>query len=231
MTSKLLRALVGGTRQMLAVQLFTSVVVIALAAWSLAITNQIIRERDRLRERVVQLEEELGARGIVVPATPAVVSTQTPRRDVYPAEVGLEATAPEQVFDPGRIVGDFFAPAPDLHTLVIHARNEADGEQARQLAESIERESALQVLVNVLAPRDPRASGYAYYDGRHSRAAAAAVAQFNDSARRAAIPQWSAQLRGTALPEQGEFSAGRLDIVLPSLPATEAPPPSASPTP
>lgn len=208
---------------MLALQLFTSVVVIALAGWSLAVTNEVIRERDRLRERIVQLEEELGARGVVVPAAPAVVSTQAPRRDVYPAEIGLEAATSAQVFDPSRIVGDLFAPAPELRTLVIHARSQADGEQARQLAEGLASDGELHVVVNVMAPRDPRPSGYAYYDGRHSRAAAGTVSQFNDSARRAAIPQWSAQLRGTALPARGEFFAGRLDIVLPPLPPAPAP--------
>jgi hypothetical protein len=76
----------------------------------------------------------------------------------------------------------------------------------------------------MMQPGDPRPSGYAYFDGRQSQRAAALVAQFNDISRRYEIAAWSAQLRGVALPAQGQYGAERLDIVLPALPATAAPP-------
>jgi hypothetical protein len=225
MARSLLRALVSGTRQMLAAQLFVSVAAVALAGWTLAVTSQAIQERDRLRERVVQLEGELGARGIVAPPAPAVVSAPAPSPALYPAEVGL--TPETGVSFPQQILSDLFAPPPPLRTLVLHARSEADAQTARQLAQDVAGEGALDVIVHVTAAGRP--SLYAYYDGRQSRSAAAVMARFNDAARRAEIPQWSAQLRGQALPAQGEFTAVRLDIVLPPLP--EPPPIAAAPGP
>jgi hypothetical protein len=229
MARSLLRTLVSGTRQMLATQLFVSVLAIALVGWTLVVTNEVIRERDRLRERVVLLEEELAARGIVVPSGPSVVSSPGSRG--YPNEVGpalrqagsnAEASA-ESSFDPREILDDIFAPAPPLRTLVLHARSETDGEAAQRLGADLGA-ADMRVIVNVMAPREPQQSGYVYYDGRQSRSAAALVARFNDAARRAEIPQWSAQPRALALPAEGEFTADRLDIVLPPLP--DAPPPA-----
>jgi hypothetical protein len=83
MARSMLRALVSGTRQMLGAQLFVSVLAIALAGWTLTVTNEVIGERDRLRERVVQLEGEFAARGIVVPSAPAVVESAD-RTQTYP---------------------------------------------------------------------------------------------------------------------------------------------------
>lgn len=221
MARSLLRALVDGTRQLLATQLFVGVLTVAIAGWTLAVTSEVIRERDRLRERVVQLEQELGARGVVVPPAPTVVSNANVAQTLYPPEVGLQTTAAG--FRPQQLIGDLFAPAPPLQTLVLHARSEADAALLQPVAEDLRGGGELNVVVNVAAARDPRQSAYVYYDGRQSRAAAEVVARFNDSARRAEIPQWSAQLRGQALPEQGEFSADRLDIVLPPLPAPAPP--------
>jgi hypothetical protein len=230
MARSLLRTLISGTRQMLATQLFVAVLAVALAGWTLAVTNEVIRERDRLRERVVQLEEEIAARGIVVPDGPSVVSSPGSRG--YPNEVGPalrqadsndEATA-QSGFDPRGILGDIFAPAPPLRMLVLHARNERDGEAAQRLGLDLGA-AEVRVIVNVMDRREPQQSGYVYYDGRQSRAAAALVARFNDAARRAEIPQWSAQPRALALPAEGEFTADRLDIVLPPLPEAPAPAP------
>jgi hypothetical protein len=222
MAPSLLRTLISGTRQMLATQLFVSVVAVALVGWTLVVTNEVIRERDRLRERVVLLEEELAARGIVVPSGPSVVSSPGSRG--YPNEVGpvlrqagSNAEADQSNFDPREILDDIFAPAPPLRTLVLHARSEADGETAQRLGAELG-DAEMRVIVNVMPPREPQQSGYVYYDGRQSRSAAALVARFNDAARRAEIPQWSAQPRALALPAEGEFTADRLDIVLPPLP-------------
>jgi hypothetical protein len=226
----LLRALVSGTRQMLAVQLFVGVVAVALAGWTLAITRDVMRERDRLRERVVQLESELGSRGILVPDGPSVVNSPGTRgypNEIGPAlrQAGSNAEPDQSSFDPRDLLGDIFAPAPPLHTLVLHARSEPDGETAQRVAAELDGEG-VNVIVNVMARREPQQSGYVYYDGRQSRAAAALVARFNDAARRAEIPQWSAQPRALALPADGEFTSDRLDIVLPMLPPA---PPAAAP--
>ena len=222
MAPSLLRTLISGTRQMLATQLFVSVVAVALVGWTLVVTNEVIRERDRLRERVVLLEEELAARGIVVPSGPSVVSSPGARgypNEVGPAlrQAGSNSGAAESSFDPREILDGMFAPAPPLRTLVLHARSEADGEAAQRLGAELGG-AEMRVIVNVMPPREPQQSGYVYYDGRQSRSAAALVARFNDAARRAEIPQWSAQPRALALPAEGEFTADRLDIVLPPLP-------------
>jgi hypothetical protein len=87
----------------------------------------------------------------------------------------------------------------------------------KRIADAIRRDD-LRVVIDVMQPRDQRESGYAYFDGRQSRAAAALVQQFHDVARQQEIAVWSAQLRGTALPAQGEYTADRLDLVLPPLP-------------
>ena len=226
MAQSLLRTLLSGTRQMLATQLFVSVLAVALVGWTLVVTNEVIRERDRLRERVVLLEEELAARGIVVPSGPSVVSSPGSRgypNEVGPAlrQAGTGADADQASFDPREILDDIFAPAPPLRTLVLHARSDADGEAAQRLGAELG-DAEVRVIVNVMPPREPQQSGYVYYDGRQSRSAAALVARFNDAARRAEIPHWSAQPRALALPAEGEFTADRVDIVLPPLPEAPA---------
>jgi hypothetical protein len=239
----MLATLVSGTRAMLSAQLFVSIVAVALAGWTLSVTNTLVRERDRLRERVIQLEETLGARGIVVPAAPPVVETPLPAPDVAsvypgpiaearPADAGSYRTAQtaEHVAEPAlaerglRIIGDLFSPAPTMRTVVLHVRSEADAPVAERIAREMSASSEVEILIGVMAPRDQRQSGYAYFDGRQSRAAADIVTQFHDIARSLEVATWSAQLRGLALPARGEYTADRLDITLPPLPAPPPPP-------
>ncbi len=227
-----LRKFVSGARQLLAVQLFVGIAAVALAGWTLGVTNDLIRERNRLRDRVIQMEETLAGRGITVPPHPTIVdvagqgpdsayppSTQLPESNV----VGYEpsATAPARQFDPSRALGDLFAPAPPIRTIVLHARADTDAAIARHIAGEMGQTMQARIHVNVLTPRDPHASGYSYFDGRQGRAAADAVAQFNNIARGINAAPWSAQLRATALPANAEFSADRLDIILPPLPEQE----------
>lgn len=227
MSRSLLRSFVSGTRQMLSAQLFISICAVALAAWTLSVTNELIRERDRLRERVIQLEETMAARGEMPPSPAAVV--RTPVAPDYPGSIaeaagGVQLAAQDAEENPfGRVIGDLFAPAPPMQIVVLHARSERDAEIARQIAEELAQTSEVRALVAV-APRQARAAGYTYYDGRQSRAAAELVQQFNDIARREEIASWSAQLRGTALPARGEYTADRLDILLPALPPPPPPP-------
>lgn len=235
MARSLLGAFVSGTRQMLTAQLIISVTAVALAGWTLGVTNELIRERDRLRERVIQLEETMAARGEIPPEAPAVV--QRPPAQDYPGSIDLDGApapaqdqtatgAPPVAEEPEpplrRIIGDLFAPPPPLQTIVLHARSQADQPYAQRLADDLMTDqSGVRAIVTVMPPGDGRASGYAYYDGRQSRAAAAMVQRFNDTAREHQIAPWSAQLRGTALPAQGEYTATRLDIVLPPLPTLQ----------
>jgi hypothetical protein len=111
---------------------------------------------------------------------------------------------------------------------VLHVRSSEDARAASRIARALQANDDLRVLIDVMPAGDPRQSGYAYFDGRQSRAAADVVARFHEGARAMQIAQWSAQLRGTALPAQGEYGADRLDIVLPPLPPPPAPaePPS-----
>jgi hypothetical protein len=228
----LLSKFVSGTRQLLAAQLFVGVAAVALAGWSLGITNDLIRDRNRLRDRVIQLEETLAGRGITVPPHPTIVDVTGPAdNSAYPPSAQLAesnvvayapgAEAPARAFNPGQALGDLFAPAPPIRTIVLHARGDADAAIARHIAGELEQTQPARIVVNVLAPRDPHASGYSYFDGRQSRAAVSLVARFNDLARGINAAPWSAQLRGTALPANAEFGADRLDIVLPALPEQE----------
>jgi hypothetical protein len=246
MARSLLEALVRGTRQMLTAQLIASVGAIALAGWTLAITSDVIRERDQLRERVIQLETAMGAQGMVVPAKPATVDQPVARDDNgYPPAIGgIAATRAEHVemvtsprptpvasaaggFNPTRVLQEIFTPPPPMRGLVVHARGPADAALADQVARDL-RDGTVGVIIDVLPAHDQIQPGYAYFDGRQSLAAASLVARFNDAARRAEIAPWSAQLPGVALPAQGEYTPDRVDIVLPPLPP---PPPAPSPPP
>jgi len=250
-----LSALVSGTRAILAAQLIVAVAAIAMAGWTLGVTDNLIRERDRLRNRVIQLEETMASRGIVVPATPPIVDAPTsvaangypgalarareiPRISVASAGSGTQQTS--ATVEPAeadtrslrRVLGDLFSPPPPMQTLVLHVRSEMDAAAATSIAGELAGESDVRVLINVMSAGDRRPSGYAYFDGRQSRAAADLVTQFHDVARRLEVAPWSAQLRGVALPARGEYSADRLDITLPALPpppaavAVEPPPPA-----
>jgi len=256
MANSLLHSFVSGTRAMLSAQLIVSVGAVALAGWTLGVTNELIRERDRLQERVIQLEETIAARGDIPPAPTAVVEpVTTPGADVvYPGSLEgavapaidaetapvdavtaapapatdlRQAQRPAEVAPPQRdlssIVTGLFGPAPPLRTIVLHARSNQDARIASRIARALQEGGEVRVLIDVMPAGDQRQSGYAYFDGRQSRAAADVVARFHEAARSMQVAQWSAQLRGTALPAQGEYTADRLDIVLPPLPAPAAP--------
>ena len=250
MARSVLTQFVNGARQVLALQLIIAVVAVALAGWTLGVTNDLIRERERLRTRVAQLEETLVVNDIVVPSTATVVESSTPQRarDAYPPSAPnagpaapAAASSEEAGFNPGQIIGDLFTPPPPMRVVVVHVRSEAEARIAAPIAEALAQERGVQVLVAPLPARDPRSSGYTYFDGRQSSAAAALMQRFHDSARQNEVAPWSAQLRGGALPAQGEYAIDRMDIVLPALspaqaqrldPAavvTAAPPPAPAP--
>lgn len=225
MARSTLQALIDGTRQVLSVQLAIAVIAIALAAWTLSVTTTVLRERDRLQERVIQLEQAMSESGVVVPEAPALVEAPPPTASAYPGEIGelaeqssLVAPEAEQRRGITTVIGNLFAPAPEMRLLVLHVRGQNDAAAAQPIAEELEQKSNVRVVVDVLAPRDQRPSGYAYFDGRQSRAALALVTQFHDIARRTQLAPWSSQLRGVALPAEGEYTADRMDLVLPALP-------------
>lgn len=226
--SSLLRAFVSGVRQVLVAQLFISVLAIALAGWTLGVTSNLIRERDQLRERVIQLEQALGAAGVVVPEPPLLVERSIESdENAYPGSLGLaEQRAGADSNNGFAFFGNLFAPPPPLHVVVLHVRADADRREADSIADAL-RESGLEVHVRVMPPRDPRPSGYAYFDGRQSGPAAALVTRVQDLARAQSFAPWTAQLRGVALPARGEYAVNRLDVMLPPLPQPPPPPPPA----
>ncbi|MBC7768660.1 MAG: hypothetical protein H7124_07715, partial [Phycisphaerales bacterium] len=230
MKRSLLGAFISGVRGMLSAQLFISVAAIALAGWTLTVTNELIRERDRLRERVIQLETSMAERGDVAPPAPAVVDAPVAGETLYPGAIGelanvaggsgevpvdtraeTAARAPSaSQLNIGQVFGDLFAPAPPMRVVVLHVRDPADVAAAQQVGAQLRGAADVAVVVDVMAPRDTRQSGYIYFDGRQNRATADIVADFHDIARRASIAPWSAQLRGAALPADGEYGADRL---------------------
>lgn len=222
----LLQTLISGVRRVLALQVLLGIVAVALAAWTLAVTTGVMRERDRLNDRVIQLEGELANRNIVVPPPQTIVDAAP----AYPPTIETAGAASGARFNPSAAITDLFAPAPPLVRVVIHARAEFDVGTARELTARLQAESppteSLDISVHVLPAGADRASGYYYFDGRQGAAAAQIVDRFNDAARARELAPWSAQLRGTAMPARGEFGADRLDIVLPPLPP---PPPTPEP--
>ena len=235
-------AFVSGARGLLTTQLFISVAAVALAGWTLAVTNQLVRERALLQERVIQLEAAMAERGMVVPPAQTVRAPGPDIAALYPGEVGATAlsapagpeanTAPEPSAaaqrDLRQMIGGLFSPAPPLRVVVLHVRDAADVEPARAIAAELSDLADLHVVIDIMPARDGRQSGYSYFDGRQNRAAADLVTDFHDIARAQGLAPWSAQLRGTALPAQGEYTADRLDLMLPPLPT---PPPTTVPSP
>lgn len=221
MARPVLSQFVNGARQLLAVQLITAVLAVALAGWTLGVTSGLIRERERLRERVAQLEEALVTNDVVVPSAATVVATpnQSPR-DAYPPSVqqaARRATSEASGFNPAQIITDLFTPAPAMALIIVHVRGEAEARIAAPIVDALRQGGDVEIVVNQMTARDPRPAGYAYYDGRQSGAAAGWMQRFHDSARGNEVAPWSAQLRGVALPAQGEYAADRMDIVLPAL--------------
>lgn len=235
MAKSLLSAFVSNTRALLIAQLIACVGAVALAGWTLGVTNQVLRERNRLQERVIQLEEAMAASGVIPPTPTAVVAPAPQSDEAYPGpianarapsesgESGDVITAAENGQNISSVITSLFGPAPPLRTVVLHVRAESDFAAAEKIAREL-LSNDVRVLINVMGASDQRQSGYAYFDGRQSRAAADIVARFHDLAREQQVAQWSAQLRGTALPARDEYTADRLDIVLPPLPPPPPPP-------
>lgn len=266
MARSLLQSFVSGTRQMLAVQLFVSVGTVALAGYTAMVTNRAIAERNRLSERVIQLEQALGEADIVppeavtipetappetiyppslegatttvTPETPEDTSTSVqepatttpPTRDeptpttappanVDEAKPETQTTPQTPAFDPAQILRDLLTPPPPLRRVVLHVRAQSDVDEAQRVARALAANN-IAVSIDVMPAGDTRESGYAYFHGRQASAAANVVQSLQDAARAAEIAPWVAQLRGSALPASGEYTADRVDIVLPPLPAS-----------
>jgi hypothetical protein len=241
MARSLLQGFVTGTRALLAAQLIVCVGAVALAGWTLGVTSEVMRERNRLQERVIQLEETMAARGDIPPPPAAVVApVANAQSDIaYPGSIAdavevsntaQQASARVAASDTSQrsisnVITSLFGPAPPLRTVVLHVRTTSDVQTAQAVAADLQ-QSGAHLLINIMPEGDQRPAGYAYFDGRQSRTAADIVGLFHETARRLEIAQWSAQLRGTALPAQGEFTADRLDIILPPLPPQPTPDPS-----
>lgn len=238
MAKSLLSAFVTSTRALLVAQLIACVGAVALAGWTLGVTNQVLRERNRLQERVIQLEEAMAASGVIPPPPAAVVAARVQSDAAYPgsianarapgdaaADVVAASASPEpnERQNISALITNLFGPTPPLRTVVLHVRADTDFASAEKIARELQSDE-IRALIDVMPASDQRTSGYAYFDGRQSRAAADIVARFHDLAREQQVAQWSAQLRGTALPARDEYTADRLDIVLPPLPPPPPPP-------
>jgi hypothetical protein len=223
----LLSSFVSSTRALLIAQLIACVGAVALAGWTLGVTNQVLRERNRLQERVIQLEEAMASSGVIPPTPTAVVSTTNRGDTVYPGSINGARATPGGQQNIGSVITNLLGPAPPIRVVVLHVRAESDTDAAMRIAAAL---GLGEAHINVMTASDQRPSGYVYFDGRQSRAAADIVARFHDAAREQQVAQWSAQLRGTALPARDEYTADRLDIVLPPLPPPPAPPVTIDPT-
>lgn len=222
MTRPLLNRFVRGARQVLALQLLLAIGLVAIAGWTLGVTSELMRERESMRSRIAQLEETLVGHDIVVPSTATVVeSTAAQRaRDVYPPAAPAEAqiaASEDSAFNPTQIIGDLFTPPPAMRVVIVHVRNAAEARIAAQLTAELARNASVEAFVSIMPAREQRPAGYSYFDGRQSGAAAALLQIFHETARRIGVAPWSAQLRGVALPAQGQYTPDRLDIVLPAL--------------
>lgn len=215
MAKSLLSGFVSSTRALLIAQLIACIGAVALAGWTLGVTNQVLRERNRLQERVIQLEEAMASSGVIPPTPTAVVSTTNGGDTVYPGSLEGARSAESSQRNLGSVITNLFGPAPPINVVVLHVRAESDTIAALSIAAAL---GFPEAHVNVMTASDQRPSGYIYFDGRQSRAAAEIVARFHDAAREQQVAQWSAQLRGTALPARDEYTADRLDIILPPLP-------------
>ncbi|HRO03562.1 MAG TPA: hypothetical protein PLS69_08170, partial [Terricaulis sp.] len=208
----MLQRFVRGVRQVVVLQLIIALIAVALAGWTLGLTGELMRERESLRARVGQLEETLVSNDIVVPSAANVVETPTQRaRTAYPppAPAGAELGAAASEASALRIISDLFTPAPAMAVVIVHVRNDAEARIVAPIAEDLARASGLQVLVSIMTARNQLGPGYFYFDGRQSAPAAALMQRFHEAARGQEVAPWSAQLRGVALPAQGEYGADR----------------------
>ncbi len=131
MARSLLGSFVSGTRQVLFVQLFVSVGAVSLAGWTLAVTNDLIRERASLNDRVIQLEEEL-AKNNIVPPSVRVTEATPDTQDAYPPptpEAPVEPAAPADGAQPVDETGRPVEPAPPP-TETPGSRGEASANRA-----------------------------------------------------------------------------------------------------
>jgi hypothetical protein len=146
-------------------------------------------------------------------------TTTTPPASVDESKPETQTTTQTPAFDPGQLLRDLLTPPPPLRSVVLHVRAQSDVDEAQRVARALAANTNMAVTIDIMPPGDARESGYSYFHGRQGSAAAGVVQRLQDAARAAEIAPWVAQLRGAALPANGEYTADRLDIVLPPLPA------------
>ena len=100
MPKSVLSNFVNGTRALLVAQIIACIGAIALAGWTLGVTNQVLRERNRLQERVIQLEEAMAASGVVPPAPTAVVAASTQGDAAYPGSIAKVSPSGSYIVTP-----------------------------------------------------------------------------------------------------------------------------------
>lgn len=159
------------------------------------------------------------------PETPTETPDEPTGRD--PIEPRPDPVTPPRAETPaldlGQVLRDALTQAPPLRTLVLHVRSQNDHAAAQRIVRELAG-SDLNVTIDVMPPRDPRNSGFAYFDARQARPATAMARRVQDIAQRNQFTAWAATLRGVSLPASGEYTADRLDIVLPPLTTAPTPP-------
>ncbi len=159
MAKSLLSTFVTSTRALLIAQLIACVGAVALAGWTLGVTNQVLRERNRLQERVIQLEEAMASSGVIPPPPAAVVATQgdgaypgsiaNAREPAATTETGDEVVAAASERNIGSVITSLFGPAPPLRTVVLHVRAETDFAAAEAIARQLQADG-VRALINVM---------------------------------------------------------------------------------
>jgi hypothetical protein len=177
MARSLLQGFVTGTRALLAAQLIVCVGAVALAGWTLGVTSEVMRERNRLQERVIQLEETMAARGDSPPPPAAVVApVANAQSDIaYPGSIAdavevsntaQQASARVAASDTSQrsisnVITSLFGPAPPLRTVVLHVRTTSDVQTAQAVAADLQ-QSGAHLLINIMPEGDqqrPRGGG------------------------------------------------------------------------
>jgi hypothetical protein len=165
-----------------------------------------------------------------VPETPAPTPNDPtgrdpiePRPNPQPDPVPPPPRAETPTLDLGQVLRDDRTQAPPLRTMVLHVRSQNDHAAAARIVRELSG-SNIEISIDVMPARDPRNSGFAYFDSRQARAATAMARRVQTIAQQNQFTAWATTLRGVSLPASGEYTPDRLDIVLPPLTTAPTPP-------
>lgn len=220
MAASTLQSFVNGMRQMLTLQLFVGVAAVALAGWTAAVTNEVIRERDALKGRVAQLETEIGILGGEIPdpieaieveeAPPVEEAANT--EDSADDVVVTEETTRDEV-TPSPVVD-----TPAFQSVVLHIFTDLDRDEAEGIARDLDG-LGLKTSIELVPRNVVRRAFYSYSRREQQQAAGNLHQRIRDIARRRQIAAWNIDMRATL---NADAPADQFDIWLPTLPQRDA---------